>query len=376
MHQITIPSHLLPSDGRFGSGPSMVRSAQLEALTSGPAAGLMGTSHRKAPVKDLVGSIKNGLTDLFALPDGYQVVLGNGGASAMWDALTLSVIERRSFHAVSGVFGKKFAKAVAGAPFLEQPVVVQATPGERATPVADQSVDAYAWAHNETSTGVLTPVLRPAGASEQQLVLVDGTSAAAGAQFDASQADIYYFSPQKNFGADAGIWFALMSPAALARVERIAASARWIPEFLSLKTAVANSVKNQTLNTPALATLVMVENQISWLIENGGMVWADERCAQSSKTLYDWAESCPVVRPFVAETEARSPVVVCLEFDQAVSAPQLAQVLRDNGIVDVEPYRGIGANQLRVATFVSREPADVQKLTGCLDYAIDALIGQ
>ena len=375
MHQITIPSHLLPSDGRFGSGPSMVRSAQLEALTSGPAAGLMGTSHRKAPVKDLVGSIKNGLTDLFALPDGYQVVLGNGGASAMWDALTLSVIERRSFHAVSGVFGKKFAKAVAGAPFLEQPVVVQATPGERATPVADQSVDAYAWAHNETSTGVLTPVLRPAGASEQQLVLVDGTSAAAGAQFDASQADIYYFSPQKNLGADAGIWFALFSPKAVARAERLAAGERWIPEFLSLHTAVANSRQNQTLNTPALATLIMVDAQINWILENGGMAWADRRCLESSSLLYDWAEACPVARPFVTEKDARSPVVVCLEFDPGVDAAGIASALRSNGIVDVEPYRGVGANQLRIATFVSRQPEDVRLLTGCLDYVISALPG-
>jgi phosphoserine aminotransferase len=323
-------------------------------------------------VKHLVGELRAGFAELFALPPRYEVVVGDGGSTALWDALTFGVIRERSQHVVAGEFGAKFAAAARRAPLLGDPTVIEAPPGGRATARAEADVDVYAWPHNETSTGVMTPVVRPTGAGSDQLVVVDGTSAAGGIAFDPTQADIYYFAPQKNFGSDGGLWVALVSPAAVARIEEIAGSGRWIPEFLSLKAALNNSRKDQTLNTPALATLIMAQVQVRWLLDNGGLDWAHARTHQSSQILYAWAEACPVARPFVAEPAARSQVVVTIDFDPSVDAAALALALRANGIVDVEPYRALGRNQLRMATFVSRDPDDVRCLTACLDYVLDA----
>jgi phosphoserine aminotransferase len=369
---VIIPDELKPSDGRFGSGPSLVRPEQVLALVEGPRAGLLGTSHRAAPVRSLVGALREGVAELFGLPPGYEVLLGDGGATAVWDALTFGLIEQRSQHAVSGEFGAKFAQAATAAPQLGQPTVIEVQPGRRALCQAEADVDVYAWTHNETSTGVMTPVLRPAGAAEGQLVVVDGTSGAGGLLMDAAQTDFYYFSPQKNFGADAGVWFAFASPAGVERIERIAAGGRWMPSFLSLSKALANSRKNQTLNTPGIAALILMEAQVNWLLEHGGLAWAHARTCQSSRVLYEWAEACPVAEPFVQEAVARSQVVVTIDFAESVDAARLVATLRANGIVDVDPYRSLGRNQLRVATFVSREPADVVKLTQCLDYLLDA----
>jgi phosphoserine aminotransferase len=370
MPDIVIPDDLKPADGRFGCGPSKIRPEQVSALTEAGAA-LLGTSHRQAPVKNLVGRVRDGLGDLFTIPEGYEVVLGNGGSTAFWDAASFGLIERRSQNLAFGEFGSKFAKAAA-APWLEAPDVRNAPAGTRATAEAVEGVDVYAWTHNETSTGVMAPVTRVHG-DAGALTVIDATSAAGGVQIDASQADVYYFAPQKNFASDGGLWFALFSPAALERVDRIAASDRYIPEFLSLKNAVDNSRLNQTLNTPALSTLLLLDNQISWIAENGGLSWADARTRESSSHLYEWAESTSYTTPFVADPADRSQVVVTIDFDDAVDASVVAKALRANGIVDTEPYRKLGRNQLRVATFTAIDPADVRQLTRSIEFVVDAL---
>ncbi|MBB5632727.1 phosphoserine aminotransferase [Cryobacterium mesophilum] len=370
MPEPTIPSHLLPVDGRFGCGPSKVRPEQL-AHVAGEGAALIGTSHRQAPVKDLVGRVRNGIADLFSIPDGYEVVFGNGGSTAFWDAAAFGLIQRRSQNLVFGEFGGKFAAASA-APWLEAPDVRTAAPGSRGEFSPEAGIDVYAWTHNETSTGVMAPVSRVAG-DPGALTVIDATSAAGGVAFDAGQADVYYFAPQKNLGSDGGLWFALFSPAAIERVEAIAASDRYIPEFLSIKNAVDNSRLNQTLNTPAITTLLLLESQLDWINGNGGLAWADARTAESSSVLYEWAERTEYAHPFVEEPAHRSQVVVTIDFDDAVDAAAVASALRANGIVDTEPYRKLGRNQLRVATFTAIEPDDVRALVSCIEYVVSNL---
>ena len=370
MPPLTIPSSLLPADGRFGCGPSKVRQAQLDHLMSSGRT-IMGTSHRQAPVKDLVGRVRAGLSDLFRLPDGYEVVLGNGGSTAFWDAAAFGLIEKRSEHLAFGEFGAKFGKA-AKTPWLDAPHVVTVAGGLRAEVEIVEGVDVYAWPQNETSTGVMAPVTRVNG-DAGALTVIDATSAAGGIDFDASQADVYYFAPQKNFASDGGLWFALMSPAAIERVERIAASGRYIPEFLSIKNAVENSRLNQTLNTPAVSTLLMMENQTDWINENGGLAWADARTKESSSALYDWATASTFATPFVTDPEHRSQVVSTIDFDDAIDAKVIAKTLRENGVVDTEPYRKLGRNQLRVATFAAVEPDDVRQLIKSIEFVVSAL---
>jgi phosphoserine aminotransferase len=369
---ITIPADLKPADGRFGCGPSKVRPEALAAL-AGPGSALMGTSHRQAPVKNLVHQVRDGLADLFELPDGYQVVLGNGGSTAFWDAAATSLVRSRSQHLTFGEFSAKFASVVKGAPFLGDPTVIKSDPGDAPEPRFEADVDVYAWAHNETSTGVTVPVYRPAGSQDDQLVLVDATSGAGAIPVDVSQADAYYFAPQKVFGSDGGLWIALLSPAAAVRVAELAATDRWIPESLSLATAIDNSDKDQTYNTPAVATLFLLAEQLDWFNSNGGMSFSAGRSAESSKALYTWAEQSSFATPFVARPELRSPVVGTIDFDASVDAAAVAKTLRANGIVDTEPYRKLGRNQLRVGMFPAVDPADVQALTACIDFVVEAL---
>src|SRR4051794_8459144 len=369
---ITIPADLLPEDGRFGCGPSKVRPQALQALATDGAA-LMGTSHRQAPVKGLVKCVREGLTQLFDLPDGYQVVLGNGGTTAVWDAATIGLVRQRSAHGTYGEFSAKFASGVAEAPFLDAPVIAKAPPGSLALPTAEAGVDAYAWAHNETSTGVMAPIARPAGADADALVLIDATSGAGGLPVDVAQTDVYYFAPQKSFAADGGLWLALMSPAALDRIAAIKASGRWIPGFLDLSIAVDNSGKDQTYNPPAVATLFLLNDQIQWLLGLGGLSGAVERTRESSSRLYQWAEKSAVATPFVAEESQRSYVVGTIDFADGVDAAAIAATLRANGVVDVEPYRKLGRNQLRVGMFPAVDPDDVSALTACIDHVIDHL---
>ncbi len=366
--RVTIPHDLLPTDGRFGAGPSKVRPEQIRALSS---AGrhLLGTSHRKAPVRDLVGSIREGLTSLFEAPEGYEVVLGVGGSTAFWDVAAFSLVQEKAQHLSFGEFGGKFAKATHRAPFLADSSILSAEPGTRPEPVAENGVDAYAWPQNETSTGVAADVTRVPGADDDALVLVDATSAAGGLAVDIAQTDAYYFAPQKNFASDGGLWIAMLSPAAIERAERLAAQ-RWIPDFLNLQTAIENSRKNQTYNTPALATLVTLDEQIRWINDSGGLGFAASRTADSASRVYEWAEASPVADPFVERAADRSNVIVTVDFDDSVNAAALASTLRENGIVDVEPYRKLGRNQLRIATFVSIEPEDVSKLLGAIDYLL------
>jgi len=367
---ISIPANLLPADGRFGCGPSKIRPEQITALAA-VGAGLLGTSHRQPPVKNLIGAIRSGLVDLFGLPDGWEIILGNGGSTAFWDAAAFSLISTRSENLTFGEFGAKFAQAAA-APFLEAPHVINAPAGSRSSIEIVEGVDVYAYPQNETSTGVMTPVVRAAG-DAGALTVVDATSAAGGIDFDASQADVYYFAPQKNFASDGGLWFGLFSPAALSRVESIAASGRYIPEFLSLKNAVDNSRLNQTLNTPAISTLLLLENQVDWINAGGGLPWAHARTKESSDLLYEWASSVSYATPFVAEPSHRSQVVVTIDFDESVDAAAVASALRANGIVDTEPYRKLGRNQLRVATFVAIDPDDVRALIASIEYVVSAL---
>lgn len=368
---LTIPADLKPADGRFGCGPSKVRPEQLQALTT-TAAALFGTSHRQAPVKNLVGRVRDGLRELFSLPDGYEVILGNGGATAFWDAAAFGLIDKKSLHLTFGEFSAKFASAVAANPFVGDPIVIKADAGSAPEPQSDPSVDAIAWAHNETSTGVAVPVRRPAGSGEA-LVLIDATSGAGGLPVDVREVDAYYFAPQKNFASDGGLWFALLSPAALARVEAIAASGRWVPEFLSLPIAIDNSLKNQTYNTPAIATLALMAEQIDWMNGNGGLDWAVKRTADSSQRLYSWAEASSYATPFVADPALRSQVVGTVDFADSVDAAAVAKILRANGIVDTEPYRKLGRNQLRIAMFPAIEPDDVEALTRCVDWVVERL---
>ncbi len=364
-----IPADLKPADGRFGCGPSKVRPEALAALAE--RADLMGTSHRQAPVRDLVGRVRAGLGELLGLPNGYEVTLGNGGTTAFWDAAAAWLVRDRSLHLTYGEFSQKFAKVTAGAPFLADPVVIEVAPGDAPAPVADPSADAIAWAHNETSTGVMVEVQRPADAGDA-LVLVDATSGAGGLPLDASQADAYYFAPQKAFGADGGLWLAALSPAAIARIEQLDdIDGRWQPAFLSLSTALENSRKNQTYNTPALATLLLLADQIEWMLAGGGLDWCVERTEASSSHLYGWAEASELATPFVADRAKRSLVVGTIDFADSVDAAALAAALRANGIVDVEPYRKLGRNQLRVGMFPAVEPADVEALTACIDWVLE-----
>ena len=370
MAEITIPRELLPVDGRFGCGPSKVRPEQVAAL-AGIGAQLLGTSHRQAPIKNMVGRVRSGLSELFNLPDGYEVLLGNGGSTAFWDAAAFSLIEKQSQNMVCGEFGGKFASA-AKTPWLTAPDVINAPAGSRADAVAKAGIDTYAWAHNETSTGVMSPVTRVNG-DAGALTVVDATSAAGGIKIDAAETDIYYFAPQKNFASDGGLWLAMMSPAAIERVERIHASDRYIPEFLSVKTALDNSRLNQTLNTPAIATLYLLNDQIKWINQNGGLKWADARTKQSSKLLYDWAEKTSVASTYVSNPDHRSQVVVTIDFEAGIDATEITKTLRANGVVDVEPYRKLGRNQIRVATFVSTDPSDVAALINCLDFVLERI---
>ena len=369
---ITIPTDLLPADGRFGSGPSKVRAEQVEYLAS-IGRTVLGTSHRQKPVKDLVRRVREGLGSFFSLPEGYEVVLGNGGSTCFWDIAAFNLVRERAQHLAFGEFSSKFATVTKNAPFLGEPTVVKGEPGTLPAPSAEAGVDVYAWAHNETSTGVMAPVQRVAGADEGALVLVDATSGAGGLPVDVSQADVYYFAPQKSFASDGGLWLAVMSPAALARVEEIKGSGRWIPDFLDLTTAIDNSRKDQTYNTPAVATLAMLANQVEWLNGNGGLDWAAGRTADSSSRLYGWAERTAYTTPYVADPAARSQVVGTIDFADSVDAAAVAKVLRANGIVDVEPYRKLGRNQLRVAMFPAVDPADVEALTRCVDVVVEQL---
>ncbi|MDQ3887609.1 MAG: phosphoserine transaminase [Actinomycetota bacterium] len=368
--ELTIPAEYKPADGRFGSGPSKVRPEQLAAVAA--AADVMGTSHRQPPVRSLVGQIRAGLRALFNLPDGYEVVLGNGGTTAFWDAAALGLVRQRSLHLTYGEFSAKFASVTKGAPFLADPVVVTADPGDAPTPVADPNCDLIGWAHNETSTGVMVPVTRPP-ASDHTLVAIDATSAAGGLPVDIRDADVYYFAPQKCFASDGGLWVALMSPAALERVADIGASDRWVPEFLSLTTALNNSGKNQTYNTPAVATLVMFANQIEWMLASGGLDWCTARTADSARRIYDWAEACDYATPFVVDPAKRSHVVGTIDLTDSVDAAAVAATLRANGIVDTEPYRKLGRNQLRIGMFPAIDPADVTALTSCIDWVVQRL---
>jgi phosphoserine aminotransferase len=367
---VKIPAELLPADGRFGCGPSKVRPEQLRAVAD--AADVMGTSHRQKPVKSLVGRIRAGLSELFSLPEGYEVVLGNGGTTAFWDAAAVGLIRERSLHLTYGEFSSKFASVAKGAPFLADPVVVSSDPGTAPEPRSDDSVDLIGWAHNETSTGVAVPVARPAG-SDGKLVAIDATSGAGGLPVDVSQCDVYYFAPQKSFASDGGLWIALMSPAALARVDEIAGTDRWIPEFLSLPTAIDNSRKDQTYNTPAVATLIMLADQVEWMNAQGGMPWTTARTKDSSDRLYAWAEKTSYTTPFVAEPAHRSQVVGTVDFSDDVDAAAVAAVLRAHGVVDTEPYRKLGRNQLRVGMFPAVDPDDVTRLTECIEHVVGAL---
>jgi phosphoserine aminotransferase len=370
--QLSIPADLLPADGRFGSGPSKVRPAQVEALAA-IGRTVLGTSHRQAPVKNLVRSVRGGLSTFFDLPDGYEVVLGNGGATAFWDIAAFGLVRDRAQHLAFGEFSSKFAAVTRKAPFLGEPTVVTSDPGTRPDPRAEVGVDVYAWAHNETSTGVMCPVQRVEGADADALVLVDATSGAGGLPVDVAQADVYYFAPQKSFASDGGLWLALFSPAALARVEEIAAGGRWVPDFFSLPTAIDNSRKDQTYNTPAVATLALLANQVEWLNDNGGLEWATARTADSSGRLYTWAEATEYTTPYVEDPAHRSQVVATIDFDESVDASAVATTLRANGIVDVEPYRKLGRNQLRVACFPAVEPDDVSRLIASVEYVVDRL---
>ncbi len=370
---IVIPAGLLPADGRFGCGPSKIRPEQLAALTAGPRAGLLGTSHRQAPVRALVQQVRAGLSDLFSLPDGYCVVLGNGGTNAFWEVAAFGLVQRKSQHLEFGEFSAKFGRATAAAPWLDAPMVIESPPGTHPLPRPAAGIDVYALTHNETSTGVAMPVRRVPGADDGALVLVDATSAAAGMPVAAAEFDAYYFAPQKCFAADGGLWIALMSPAALERAARLAAGGRYIPEFLSLPAAISNSRQQQTTNTPALTTLILMAEQLDWMLGHGGLPWTTARTAQSARLLYGWAEQSKFAAPFVADPAQRSDVVATIDFDDAVDAARIAAALRANGIVDTEPYRKLGRNQLRVGMFPAVDPADIEALTACIDYVAGQL---
>jgi phosphoserine aminotransferase len=363
---LQIPADLKPADGRFGAGPSKVRPEQLAHLAE--QVELMGTSHRQKPVKDLVGRVQDGLAQLFSLPDGYEIALGNGGTTCFWDAAAFGLVRERAQHLTFGEFSAKFASVTTGAPFLADPVVTEAEPGTAPAIEPADGVDVITWAHNETSTGVMLPVSRP---DTDALVLIDATSGAGGLPVDVADADAYYFAPQKSFASDGGLWLALLSPAAQQRIAELDASDRWIPPFLSLQTAVENSRKQQTYNTPALATLLLLADQLDWMNSNGGLDFTVGRTTESSTALYDWAEGRDFATPFVADAESRSLVIGTIDFDDAIDAAQIAKTLRANGIVDTEPYRKLGRNQLRIAMFPAIDPDDVRALTACIDYVVE-----
>jgi phosphoserine aminotransferase len=377
---LTIPEQLRPADGRFGSGPSKVRPQALASL-AGEGGAVMGTSHRQRPVKALVAEIRAGLRQLFAAPDGYEVALGNGGATAFWDAAAFGLVDQRALHLAYGEFSQKFAAVTAAAPFLQESVTISADPGDAPDPLAagalaaEAGADVLAWAQNETSTGVMVPVLRPAGdGGDGPLVVIDATSAAGGLPVELAEADAYYFAPQKGFASDGGLWLALLSPAAQERIEALRASGRWTPAFLSLATALENSRLDQTYNTPAVATLFLLDRQIRWMLEEGGLDWCLERTRASSRHLYGWAEAGAYTTPFVGDPAKRSLVVGTIDFDERVDAAAVATTLRANGIVDVEPYRKLGRNQLRVGMFPAIDPPDVQALTACIDWVVERLL--
>jgi len=373
---ITVPADLLPTDGRFGSGPSKIRPEQVDYLRS-IATTVLGTSHRQQPVKDLVHRVRVGLAELFALPDGYEVVLGNGGSTVFWDVAAFSLVSERAQHVAIGEFSAKFAKVTERAPFLGTPTVIKAEPGSLVAARAEDGVDVYAWPQNETSTGVMAPVVRvpgaPAAADGGPLVLIDATSGAGGLGVDITQTDAYYFAPQKCFASDGGLWLAVLSPAALERVERISASGRWIPDTLDLSIAIENSRKDQTLNTPAVATLAMTAVQVEWMLAQGGLDWAVSRTQDSSSRLYDWADRTEYTTGFVTDPAARSQVIGTIDFDDRIDAATIAKVLRAHGVVDVEPYRKLGRNQLRIGMYPAVEPADVTALTTCIDHIVSQL---
>ncbi|OQO92684.1 phosphoserine transaminase [Saccharomonospora piscinae] len=369
--ELTLPAELKPSDGRFGCGPSKVRPEQLANLAR-EGANVLGTSHRQKPVKSLVGRVRSGLAELFGLPDGYEVVLGNGGTTAFWDAAAFGLVRERAQHFTYGEFSSKFAKVTDKAPFLGDSIVVKGEPGSAPEITYDASADLVAWAHNETSTGVAVPVRRPAG-SEGALVAVDATSGAGGLPVAAADFDVYYFAPQKSFASDGGLWVALMSPAAVERVNELGESGRWVPDFLSLPTALDNSRKDQTYNTPAVATLFLLADQIEWMLAHGGLEWTTARTRESSDRLYEWAEKTSYTTPFVSDPALRSQVVGTVDFDDSLDAAQIARTLRANGIVDVEPYRKLGRNQLRVGMFPAIEPDDITALTRCVEYVVEHL---
>jgi phosphoserine aminotransferase len=371
---VTIPADLLPRDGRFGCGPSKVRQEAVEALARA-APGYLGTSHRQEGVRSVVRRLREGLTELFDLPEGYEVLLGNGGTTAFWDAATFGLIRRRSQHLSFGEFSSKFAKAARAAPHIESPEVIESPTGTHPLPVARPDIDLYALTHNETSTGVSMDIRRPEGAAPDALVAVDATSAAGGLRVSAREFDAYYFAPQKAFGSDGGLWVALCSPAALERIEAVRASGRWAPAFLDLGIALENSRKDQTYNTPALATLFLFREQLEWMLDNGGLEWAASRCDRSAECLYGWAEASSYATPFVAKPDERSHVVGTVDLDPVVEAGTVSAVLRANGIVDTDAYRSLGRNQLRIGMFPAVDPEDVAALTGCIDHLVAALAG-
>ncbi len=369
MVRAVIPAAIKPGDGRFGAGPSKVRPEQVEALAK-VGVDLLGTSHRQPAVVGLVGRVREALMELFSLPDGYEVLLGNGGATAFWDAATFSVVDQRALHLVYGEFTRKFAGCTASAPFLAQSILIEADPGDAPTPVGDPQADVLAWAHNETSTGVMVAIERPAAAGDA-LVVIDATSAAGGLPLDASEADLYYFAPQKALASDGGLWLAFASPAAIERIEKIGAGGRWIPPFLSLKTALDSSRKDQTYNTPAIATLFLLAEQLDWMNALGGLDGCVARTTTSSEHLYGWAERSDFATPFVSDAAKRSLVVATVDLDDSIDAASVCAVLRANGVLDVEPYRKLGRNQLRVAMFPAIEPSDVAALTACVDWVVE-----
>ena len=363
-----IPTELLPQDGRFGCGPSKVRSEQLEAVMARMTS-VMGTSHRQAPVKNIVGSVRDGLTSLFNLPAGWEIVMGNGGSTVFWDVATFGLIRERSHHLVFGEFSSKFAEASAAAPHLADPIIVSSDPGTHPAAASDATCDIYAYPHNETSTGVAMSPVRPA---KDGLVVVDATSAAGGLMWDPSQVDVYYFAPQKCFASDGGLWLAACSPAAIERIREIKATKRWMPASLDLSIALDNSVANQTYNTPALATLIMLDEQVKWINSNGGLSWAASRCAESARNMYSWAEARAFATPFVANPAQRSDVVATIDID-GVDANQISAILRANGVVDTDSYRKLGRTQIRVGMFPAIDPADISALTACIDVVVDHL---
>jgi len=370
--EIRIPADLLPADGRFGSGPSKVRKAQIDAL-AGVWQSYLGTSHRQKTVKSQVGRLRAGLSELFALPEGYEVVLGNGGSTAFWDVATFGLIRDRAQFLTFGEFGAKFASGVKAAPFLGEPTVLKAEPGSAPMFAAEAGIDTYCTPHNETSTGVAIPPTRVAGTDPDALMVIDATSASGGLMVDISQTDTYYFAPQKSFGSDGGLWIALMSPAAIARAAQIKESGRWIPDSLDLQTAIDNSRLDQTYNTPALATIFLMAEQVDWFNTNGGLAWCAARTAESSSIIYDWADASPIATPFVTDPAHRSAVVATIDLVDSIDATAVTSTLRKNGIVDTEPYRKLGRNQLRIAVFPAVEPDDVRKLVASIDYVISQL---